>query len=410
MRNAMLVLMLTFALAVAAIGQTFSSGSNGLDGPLDLTFGDRVVLLPDSGILNYTSINIPAGRTLTFQPNLSNTPVIMLAQTSVNIAGTINISASGNVPGPGGFYGGDSGPGYGPGGGQANQNGQWVGPLNLVPNIGGSGGGPHPGHGCFYPADPGITGGGGGGAITIASSTSIGVAGAIQANGATVSFSACFFSWSGPYGAAGAIRLVANSINVSGSMSASIVRLEAPLNNNVYTGSGTAPVRTTINPLIAPLYPPSISFSSIGGYQVPSSSGSSFSTIDLLLPTQLQDPIPVVVHGTNIPVGSPVSISYSGPGGPTFTAATLSGTAASSSATLYASGLSRGGVTYLFVLATFDPTLIASNLKQVGPNAVARVELAAAPGREATFRFLRRDGSEVTLSNVPAELRRALGL
>ena len=193
-------------------------------------------------------------------------------------------------------------------------------------------------------------------------------------------------------------------------MSASIVRMEAPLSNNVYTGTGTAPVRTTINPLVAPSAPPSLSFSSIGGYQVPSSSGSSFSTIDLLLPTQLQDPIPVVVHGTNIPVGSPVSITFSGPGGPTFTTATLSGTTASSSATLYASGLSRGGVTYLFVLATFDPTLIASNLKQFGPNAIAKVELAAAPGRDSTFRFLRRDGTEVSLSNVPVELRRALGL
>jgi hypothetical protein len=189
-----------------------------------------------------------------------------------------------------------------------------------------------------------------------------------------------------------------------------MARLEAPLSSNSYNGSGTVPVVATINPLIAPVNPPSISISSIGGYQVPSYSGSSFSTIDLMLPTQLQDPIPIVVNGTNIPVGSPVRLSFSGPGGPTFTASTLSGTTASSSATLYASGLSRSGVTYLFVLATFDPTLIATNLKPGGPDAVSRVELAAAPGQTTTYRFLRHDGSEVNLSSVPSELRRAFGL
>ena len=418
MRNAVLVLMLMFALAVAAIGQTFSSGSNGLDGPLDLTFGDRVVLLPDSGILNYTTVNIPVGRTLTFQNNLANTPVIMLAQGAVNIAGTINISGSGGSPGPGGFYGGGAmRPGFGPGGGQPPANGwllgsggQWIGPLSLVPNIGGSGGGGSGNLSCDYNNVYYQGGGGGGGAITIASSAGITLSGVIYANGSQLYGGCPFYSYSGSMGAPGAIRLVANTINVSGGLSAAVVRLEGPSGHVTYAGSGTNPVVSTINPVIAPTNPPAVSFSSIGGYQVPSSSGGSFTTIDVLLPTQLQDPIPIIVKGTNIPVGSPVSISVSGPGGPTFTTATLSGTTASSTATLYASGLSRSGVTYLFVLATFDPTLIASNLKQVGPNAVARVELAAAPGRETTFRFLRRDGSEVTLSNVPVELRRALGL
>jgi len=417
-RDSIRLLPLMLICALAAEAQSFSSGSTGADGPLDLTSGDRSVVLPASGTLNYTTVNIPAGRTLTFQNNVANTPVIMLAQSSVNIAGTINISANGQNPGPGGFRGGDPGqPGWGPGAGPGlsfcqNGNcagGQWVGPLNLVPNIGGSGGGGASSSGCYsYYNTFAIAGGGGGGAITIASSASISVSGSIQAGG-TANTTYCGIYVSGASGAAGAIRLVANSINVSGTISASIFRMEAPLANNIYTGTGTAPVLTTINPLIAPTKPPSISFSSIGGYQVPSSSGSSFSTIDVLLPTQLQDPIPVVVEATNVPLGSPISLSFS-PGGPTSTTATLSGSTASSTATLYVSGLVRSGVTYLFVLATFDPTLISTNLKQIGPNAVSQIELAAIPGQKTTYRFLRRDGTEVKLSEVSSDLRRALGM
>src|SRR5271157_886602 len=156
-RNSLRFLLLAFVFALAAIGQTFSSGSTGADGALDLTAGDRAVQLPDSGILNYTTVNIPAGRTLTFGMNLRNTAVVMLAQGAVVISGTINLNGSGRTPGPGGFYGGDFGypgggpaPGFGPGGGAAGSAvsgqeqgapGQWIGPLSLVPNIGGSGGG-----------------------------------------------------------------------------------------------------------------------------------------------------------------------------------------------------------------------------------------------------------------------------
>jgi hypothetical protein len=420
MRNAVLVLMLMFALAVAAIGQTFSSGSTGVDGPLDLTSGDRVVQLPDSGILNYTTVNIPAGRTLTFQNNLANAPVIMLAQGAVNIVGLIDISAHGGAPGPGGFYGGGAAqPGFGPGGGQPPSSGsggggagQWIGPLSLVPNVGGSGGGGSGNLWCSYYYASYVGGGGGGGAITIASSASIALqgAGGIYANGSNQAVGCGQMTAYGSSGALGAIRLVANTVSVSGTLTAAVVRLEGPTGQVTYTGCCTPPVVSTINPLIAPTKPPSIIFTSIGGYAVPSSSGSSFSTIDVLLPTQLQDPIPVIIQATNVPVGSPITISFSGPGGPTSTTATLSGSTASSNATLYVSGLVRSGLTYLFALATFDPTLIATGLKQVGPNAVARVELAVAPGRDSTFRFLRRDGTEVSLSNVPVELRRALGL
>ena len=66
MRTMRMVLQLTMALLLLPLSvaaQTFSSGSTGADGALDLAAGDRRVQLPDSGILNYTTVNIPNGRT-----------------------------------------------------------------------------------------------------------------------------------------------------------------------------------------------------------------------------------------------------------------------------------------------------------------------------------------------------------
>ena len=144
--------------------------------------------MPDSGVFNFTAINVPAGKVLTFNPNARNTPVILLAQGTVTIDGQISVSSSGRTPGPGGFYGGDvNTSGFGPGGAQyggvvgcdhffcrptypTSLYGKWVGALSLVPIIGGSGGA----------GDGGDVGGGGGGAIVIASSSSIKIAGTID--------------------------------------------------------------------------------------------------------------------------------------------------------------------------------------------------------------------------------------
>src|SRR5208283_1903006 len=214
----------------SASAQTFSSGSTGADGALVLTAGDQTVSLPDSGILNYTTVNIPSGRRLTFTPNLQNTPVVMLAQGDVSVAGTIDVSAQDSIPGPGGFYGGDfNNPGFGPGGGTAaSPNGQWVGPLSLVPIIGGSGAAGAPYSNCGY------RGGAGGGAVVIASSGSITVSGGWILASRTNRLDG-LHCWAA-MGAPGAIRLVANSITVSQyngyswcNLDASLLRLEAPL-------------------------------------------------------------------------------------------------------------------------------------------------------------------------------------
>lgn len=409
MRNSFRLLLLTFVCALAAVGQSFSSGSTGADGALDLTSGDRTVQLPASGILNYTTVNIPAGRTLNFGLNLRNTPVVMLAQGAVVISGLIDISGSGRTPGPGGFYGGAPlQDGFGPGAGvmSGQRNGSWIGPLSLVPIVGGSGSA-SAGIPDYYCVNS--PGGGGGGAIVIASSVSVSVAatGYINANPGGAVCSSVPWSFQG---GAGAIRLVSNSLNIGGLLNAAIVRLEAPLTALTYTGSGTPPVRSTINPTIVPSNPPALNIISIGGYPVPSYSGSSFSTIDVVLPTQLTDPIPVVVQGINVPVGSPVSIAFSGSSGATSTTANLTGTNASSSATVYVSGVSRTVVSYLFVSTTFSASLISTNLNKTNPSGISKIELAAAPGQRTKYRFLRDDGSEISVTKVPEDIRRFFGL
>ena len=202
--------------------------------------------------------------------------------------------------------------------------------------------------------------------------------------------------------------MVSNSINVSGAMTASVVRIEAPSNARIYTANGTPAVLSTINPTIVPINPPLLDIISIAGYPVPSYSGSSFSTVDVLLPSQLTDPLSVVVRGTNVPVGSTVRIAFSGSGGAASTTAALAGTQSSSTATVNVSGVNRSIVTYLFVSTTFDATLV-STIRQSGPDAVAKIELASILGQKTTYRFLRKDGSEVKAKNLTPELKAAFG-
>jgi hypothetical protein len=106
-----LLVMASCLVFCSAAYATFNSGSTGTDGPFNPTASMEVVLPPD-GVLNYTTVDIPAGVTVTFKKNAANTPVFMLATGDVNIAGTIDVAGKGAtslVPGaggPGGFAGG----------------------------------------------------------------------------------------------------------------------------------------------------------------------------------------------------------------------------------------------------------------------------------------------------------------
>jgi hypothetical protein len=269
----LLVSILCFASAGLSQGQTFSSGSTGADGPLNITaqgvtnFDPRTVnptLHADGNLIyNFTTINIAAGSTLRLSGNLITGPIFFLASGAVQIAGTIDLSGENGLdtlsianlasrvpaaPGTGGFAGGVGGicapgslgcsnnianvptaqPGNGPAGGAvAGPNDQFGFPGNfsgtqfLIPLIGGSGGG---GHNSNNLNTIFCGGGAGGGAILIASSISITMTGnsapTITANGGRGGCPANPFAGGGA-GSGGAIRLMAPIIthNLGGSFS-----------------------------------------------------------------------------------------------------------------------------------------------------------------------------------------------
>ncbi len=247
----------------------FVSGSTGIHGPFSPTV-DTEVPLPDDGVFNFTSVNIPLGVTVRFARNTINTPVTILATEDVTIAGVVEVSGfaatdsgpsgDGNlgddrIPGaggPGGFNGGFGGigaaanrlggKGLGPGGGNADKGtavrggggggfgspggraafsgglgGGTYGSPTLLPLIGGSGGGGGEGGSNF----DGGGGGGGGGAVLIASSGTIDLTGSIIANGRRGGNSGGAGQGAGGGGGSGgAVRLIATTIRGNGTIHA----------------------------------------------------------------------------------------------------------------------------------------------------------------------------------------------
>ncbi len=411
-KQAILALLFVAAAASAAQAQTFSSGSTGADGALNITV-NTTLPLPANGILNFTTVTVQAGYTLTFAKNASNTPVVILATGDVMIGGVIAVNAGGlnidgvddaRIPGCGGFAGGGPGePGTGPGAGTvASYVATWVGPLSLVPIVGGSGGA--------------NGGGGGGGAIVIASSGKITVAGGITANGRAYG------------GSGGAMRLVANRVEVtSGYMwalgcsvcspwsgwdgNSGLIRIEAPAGQTYLANPAAitpAAVLTVPNPEITRGSPTLLSIVSVAGQPVPAGSGSRTTVADILLPSTIADDLPVVVNAVNIPVGTEVTLGFLTSARGTVATATLAGTYASSTATLHVTGLNRGTgvVTAFYVTAVFAvPPSGGGGGGAPGPDAVAQVRVTASLGEPMRYAFLRADGSEVDPARVPAELR-----
>lgn len=81
---------IALGLLACSVAHAFDSGSTGADSALNVTVNTEIVL-PPSGVLNYTTVNIPSGVTVTFKKNAANTPVFLLASGDVTIAGTIDI-------------------------------------------------------------------------------------------------------------------------------------------------------------------------------------------------------------------------------------------------------------------------------------------------------------------------------
>lgn len=261
-----------------AVFDSGSSCKNASDpdclGALSPTVNTEVQLPPD-GILDYTTVSIPSGVTVTFKRNAANTPVIIRTTGNVTIAGTISVSGSvakhsgtagdgllgddgqPGAGGPGGFDGGLGGysalfggaagslggAGKGPGGGQVAKGNPSVWPYwGVTAAVGGGGGGYATAGGGTYYASGGTTygqanilpliggsgggggngggnyngggGGGGGGALLIASSGTLTISGNIYADGGAGGQSqgdGC--GGGGGAGGGGAVRLMADVIS-----------------------------------------------------------------------------------------------------------------------------------------------------------------------------------------------------
>jgi len=80
--------------AATAAHAAMPVGSDGSDGAFRPTVS-QTITLPDDGVFNFTTIDVPSGVTVRFRTNALNTPVFLLATGAVSIAGTIDVSAGG---------------------------------------------------------------------------------------------------------------------------------------------------------------------------------------------------------------------------------------------------------------------------------------------------------------------------
>jgi hypothetical protein len=381
--------LVSFAI-IACVGTCAweSHASTGADGPF-APVASLTLPLPASGVFNFTSITIPAGVTVRFTRNATNTPVTLLATGNVAIAGVLDVSggpggngvgsvtslaSNAGAGGPGGFDGGAGtngiasivgGNGLGPGGGDGSAGsgggggfgapganapsgggagGGAYGTDALLPMIGGSGGA---GGGAAFGAT-GAGGGGGGGALVIATAGNIHLTGVILARGGNGG--GAFAPGGG--GSGGAVRLVASStsgttgsIDVRGGAAGAIpgitsggaggagrVRIEAvsqgaAINFNTVPPSAGLPTSVTLPDA------PALSIVSVGGIGAPPAPGASYATPDVVLPASTPNPVTVVIAGANVPPGIPVSVRVVGQtGGATSATATLAGSLTSSTA------------------------------------------------------------------------------
>ena len=221
-------------------------------------------------VFKYSSVNIPAGVTVSFINHPTHAPVVWLVQGSVTNNGIVRLDgASGSIAvlaltpteaGPGGFRGGPNGPqgrgdGLGPGGGIGNYaSGKYsssYGNPQAIPLIGGS-------SGSAWDNNYG-SGGAGGGAILIAASGILANEGTISAKGGA-GFNLSIYG----QGSGGAVRLIASQISGSGEINClphypsnggdpGRIRIESPvLSSALRTYPETIAVPPATPPLIWP--------------------------------------------------------------------------------------------------------------------------------------------------------------
>lgn len=424
----------------------FESGGTGVDGAF-APVADMVVALPPGGVLNYQSINIPAGVTVRFQKNAANTPVTLLVKGDVTIAGTIDLSggagmnASGPVVlgvsnkngtgGPGGFDGGMGGApetnrnasaglgpggglggtttcGVGAGGGFATANGTYgcsvgiaatYGSNTMLPVIGGSGGGGGAG-GSTYDSYAGAGGGGGGGALLLVASGSVALTGQILANGGKGGDNSANNGGSAAGGGAGGmVRILATGYTGAGTISVSGGIGGCPtctygLGAGGSGGVGRKSVEVVPNGgVFSQSSLPTLAITTIDGMAVPANPTGS---ADVTVPMADSNPITVTVSATGVPIGTAVKLTLSDSAGNVVTATTsaLSGTLQVSSAS--GSISIPGGSSVLMASTTFAVTLAQGEALSIYAQGerVEKVTLAAALGGTPRATLITATGKE----------------
>lgn len=435
MINIVLFSLISFFVFMENAYGAFISGSTGVDGAFSPTVSTELQVPPD-GVFNFTTVNIPYGKTITFKKNAANTPVYILATGNVTIDGVISVNGTDSVDsggakgGPGGFDGGNGGyvataslpggKGSGPGGGGGGSStcayggggsfgsagttytgtncgaaGSVYGNSELQPLTGGSGGG------GAYASN---AGGGGGGAIVIASSGTINISGTytrITANGGNG-------SGKGAGGSGGAIRLIANTITGNGTIEAKggagygvggygRIRLEAYIVNRT-----AGPVFVYYPPASVLLAnTPTLRITSIGGVNAPAFPLGSFSTPDVMLPATTTNPVTVTLNATYIPVGTTITVSVLPKfGNASSLTATLSGALETSTASV-AVTLPSGS--YPSVIQAYAVYTLQTAFYWEGEK-IDRVSVAANLGGESETVYITESGKEIKSSALMAKL------
>lgn len=348
-----------------------------------------------SGVYNFTTVNVPNGVTVRFVRNASNTPAVWLASGDVTIDGTINLNGQTGfkttlardaaLAGPGGYDGGVGGiafnnstsyagtDGQGPGGGTAGTSpfdnatdggsaGTYFNTYGnnfIVPLIGGSGGGGT----SSTDTENGAGGGAGGGAILIASSADITLNGRINAKGGNYIYETAptIDDYSGR-GSGGAVKLVAdrvggqgiidvrggnNDINLYGRIR--LEGYETGLSGSSHFGAPSVSAPVTDNYAAFLTTQPTLSITQVDGVGVSQPPSGDTGNPDVIFSSG--GSVNIVVTGTNIPDGTPITVDIAFPGGTTTLPSTGQVTMQSGSATI--SGTIPSGVGIMEAYAQF---------------------------------------------------------
>lgn len=457
------LLLLTLAFAATPASAQFSSGSTGADGAFSPT-GNVTLQVPESGVFNFTTVNIPQNVEVRFTRNSKNTSVTILASGNVVIGGRIFLDGEdlngrfGGRGGPGGYRGGTGGtpidningtPGDGPGGGGGavggtngaasagaggfftlgdggilksgdailGKPGARYGTRTLLPLIGGSGGG---GGSTF--AGSGIVGGGGGGgggAILIASSAGItfpdnsDFSRGIYARGGEGGPRG--WGASGGSGSGGAIRLVANTISGNPCLAVN----SGPNNFNLPTGSSGfvrvegfnlsqyLPRCSTNEQTLGQPNPvtltntPTLRIASVGGVAAPAVPvGLINAPPDVVVPTSVANPVQVVVNGTNLPSGTSIQVKLTPETGDPATVAGTLTGTTSSSSATVNLTLPTGGTSVIRATVTLDVLVAFGKPIFIDGEQVKTVEVASTFGGASEVVYVTSSGRRVSAASL----------